>query len=155
MNDLRDLRVQISDLRLKDKDQRTKSKVQSPKTQEIYHYVPRSPPCHSNAAQEPWLHCRGRSDARAGHWGQRGTVLCCEWRLAEASTLSTTRATDHDRSKQTELRTRRHPLSEFRRHAARESHVVVDGDFTQHEFHTVRPGRSGTRQRTDDFRGLL
>ena len=57
--------------------------------------------------------------------------------------------------KQTELRTRRHTLPEFPRPAAGESHVVVDGNLAQHQFHSVRSGRSGTRQRTDDFRGLL
>src|SRR5262249_35627866 len=67
----------------------------------------------ANAAEESRRRRRDHTDARAGHWRQRGALFGGQRRAAQPAALSTARAARDAPPEQAEFRCRRDSLSEF------------------------------------------
>src|SRR4030095_3472429 len=67
----------------------------------------------ADASEKSWLHRRGRVDARAGHWRERGALFGGQRRALESAALSAAGATRDAPPEQAEFRAGRDPLSEF------------------------------------------
>src|SRR5687768_1011686 len=138
---------------------KTKHKAQSTKYKDPSGLEKRNASRHpvrlQNVAEETGLHPCGGAHARSGYRRERRDFFRRERRLAQPAAVSKSGAVGYVPSKQTQLRHRRHSLSQLRRSAAREPDVHVDVGLAWCGLYVNRRGRRRASNSAHGDRRLL